>query len=182
MSLFETKCPVCKTNRHVVVADEYIDGQYLWHVKCHKCLRETFREDLKDAIEDFNGNTSVGEDGSEPRSFQIKLPWPPSINRYYRHWKNRMLISAAGRKYRDTVATLCLPTPEQMTGRLYVKMEAYPPDRRHRDIDNIQKAVWDSLQHAGVYKDDSQIHHMEAFKHAPVPNGGFIIVTVREIQ
>ena len=119
--------------------------------------------------------------GVQPKSFQVKLPWPPSINRYYRHWKNRMLISAAGRKYRDTVISLCLPKPDTITGPLYVKLEAYPPDNRRRDIDNIMKAVWDSLQHAGIYLDDSQITHMEAFKFAPVPNGGFVVVTIKEI-
>jgi crossover junction endodeoxyribonuclease RusA len=36
-------------------------------------------------------------------------------------------------------------------------MDAFPPDRRRRDLDNIQKPVLDALQHAGVYEDDSQI-------------------------
>lgn len=119
--------------------------------------------------------------GSEPVIFQVKLPWPPSVNRYYRHWKNRVLISAAGREYRNIVATLCI-IKDPFRNPLHVKLEAYPPDNRRRDIDNIQKAVWDSLQHAGIYLDDSQIVHMEAFKHAPVPDGGFIIVTIREKQ
>jgi len=119
--------------------------------------------------------------GVQPKSFQVKLPWPPSVNRYYRHWKNRVLISEAGRAYRCSVAGLCTDVKEPFKKHLYVKLEAYPPDNRRRDIDNIMKAVWDSLQHAGVYLDDSQITHMEAFKFAPVPNGGFVVVTIKEI-
>lgn len=48
--LFRPECPVCKTNRHIVVADERTDDQYLWSVKCRKCQRESFREDLRDAM------------------------------------------------------------------------------------------------------------------------------------
>jgi crossover junction endodeoxyribonuclease RusA len=36
-------------------------------------------------------------------------------------------------------------------------MDAFPPDRRRRDLDNIQKPVLDALEHAAVYEDDSQI-------------------------
>ena len=36
-------------------------------------------------------------------------------------------------------------------------MDAFPPDRRRRDLDNLQKPLLDALQHAGVYEDDSQI-------------------------
>lgn len=41
--------------------------------------------------------------------------------------------------------------------RLQVAITASPPDRRRRDLDNILKATLDSLQHAGLYPDDSQI-------------------------
>lgn len=33
----------------------------------------------------------------------------------------------------------------------------YPPDRRNRDLDNYQKALFGSLTHAGVWVDDRQI-------------------------
>lgn len=33
----------------------------------------------------------------------------------------------------------------------------YPPDKRNRDLDNYQKALFDSLTHAGVWVDDMQI-------------------------
>lgn len=41
--------------------------------------------------------------------------------------------------------------------RLKVDIIAYPPDKRRRDLDNLLKAPQDSLQHAGVFHDDSQI-------------------------
>jgi crossover junction endodeoxyribonuclease RusA len=36
-------------------------------------------------------------------------------------------------------------------------MDAFPPDRRQRDLDNLQKPALDAMEHAGVYQDDSQI-------------------------
>ena len=44
-------------------------------------------------------------------------------------------------------------------GRIALCMDAFPPDRRRRDLDNLPKAVQDSLAHAGVYEDDS--HYAE---------------------
>ena len=44
-----------------------------------------------------------------------------------------------------------------MQERLFVKIVAYMPDRRRRDLDNILKALFDALTHAGVWSDDSQI-------------------------
>ena len=55
-------------------------------------------------------------------------------------------------------------------------MDAYPPDRRRRDLDNLLKCTQDSLAHAGVYEDDSQIDVLVVVRCNPVPSGR---VTVR---
>jgi len=44
-----------------------------------------------------------------------------------------------------------------VTGRLEVRVVAFPPDKRVRDLDNLEKALWDALAHAGVFKNDVQI-------------------------
>lgn len=49
-----------------------------------------------------------------------------------------------------------------MEGDLQVWLEAYPPDKRRRDIDNLLKAVFDSLQKSGIILDDSQIKSVHA--------------------
>lgn len=52
--LFKVECPVCKTSRHVVIADDcYTYDMSLWSVKCHKCFRTSFHSNLASAIEDF---------------------------------------------------------------------------------------------------------------------------------
>lgn len=113
---------------------------------------------------------------------EFELPYPPSLNHYYRHVGSRVLISKAGRKYRETVVSLlrsCKIKP--LTGRIELHLEAYPPDRRRRDLDNLMKCVIDAVQHAGVYIDDSQIVKIIAEKHDPMPPAGMLYIRIKEI-
>lgn len=89
----------------------------------------------------------------------LELPWPPSVNHYWRRKGSRYFVSSEGKAYKDSVYYLCT----QYRGlfkpcdRLSLFIDAYPPDKRRRDLDNLIKAIQDSLQYAGVYEDDSQI-------------------------
>lgn len=91
----------------------------------------------------------------------LSLPYPPSVNHYWRHFRGRTVISREGRTFRTNVCALLAggngPRKPPSGGRIALAMDAFPPDRRRRDLDNIQKAVLDALQHAGVYEDDNQI-------------------------
>lgn len=96
------------------------------------------------------------------------LPFPPSVNRYYRHVGYRTLLSREGRLYRESVCTLLTGRVGQsLSGPLQVQLDLYPPDRRRRDWDNFQKGIWDALQHAGVYQDDSQVKRAVVEMHEP---------------
>ena len=89
---------------------------------------------------------------------ELELPFPPSVNHYYRRVGPRTLISREGRRFRETVcALLAAAGVRPHTGPIRVEIEVYPPDRRRRDIDNVQKALFDALEHGGAYRDDSQI-------------------------
>lgn len=113
---------------------------------------------------------------------RIELPYPPSLNSYYRTVKGRILISAEGRTYRKTVADYVMEsrTAAALSGRLAVELFVYPPDRRRRDLDNVSKCLFDSLTKAGVWKDDEQIDLLMIRRGAPV-FGGAVVVNVREI-
>lgn len=111
---------------------------------------------------------------------RIELPWPPSVNHYWRRVGARTLISREGRAYRTAVeqawllsrhATLC--------GRLRVEIMARPPDRRARDLDNLLKATLDALQHAGAYADDSQIDDLRIIRDEPCRPGGLVVFLMR---
>jgi crossover junction endodeoxyribonuclease RusA len=105
---------------------------------------------------------------------QLTLPWPPSINHYWRHFRGRTVISQEGRTFRTNVCALLAgggPRKPPAGGRIALTLDAFPPDRRRRDLDNIQKPVLDALQHAGVYLDDSQIDLLVTRRCARMENG-----------
>jgi crossover junction endodeoxyribonuclease RusA len=89
----------------------------------------------------------------------IVLPWPPSVNGYWRSFNNRQIISRRGREYRDEVFAIIvgLGSPSVGDGDLEVWEEFHPPTLRRYDLDNFRKAHRDALTHAGVWGDDSQI-------------------------
>lgn len=120
----------------------------------------------------------------------LTLPYPPSINHYWRNYRGRTVISQEGRAFRASVcALLATPGPGMCGngprkppsgGRIALSMDAFPPDRRRRDLDNIQKPLLDALEHAEVYEDDSQIDLLITRRCDRVP-GGQIDVRVEEL-
>lgn len=112
--------------------------------------------------------TSVG--------LSLSLPYPPSVNHYWRRDRGVFHISVEGKAYRKkVVAAVGATTP--LDGPLSVRVVAHPPDRRRRDLDNTLKALLDSLAHAGVYGDDSQIDALHV-ERGEVVAGGRVAVTV----
>jgi len=96
------------------------------------------------------------------RMIQLELPWPPSINHYWRHTKTGHYISKEGKAYREMVFFHCLKSRDKFKkeDRLSIHIQAFPPDKRKRDLDNVLKSLLDALQEARVYHDDSQIDHI----------------------
>lgn len=116
-------------------------------------------------------------------TWEITLPWPPSNNRYYRHNRGRTHISAEGKAYRAAVAEIVerllldIETPLP----LRLRIECYMPDRRRRDLDNLQKAVFDALTKAGFWLDDVQVIDYRVIK-MPVVKGGKLVIKITELE
>jgi crossover junction endodeoxyribonuclease RusA len=118
----------------------------------------------------------------EASAVLIVLPWPPTVNSYWRSIPGRVLISAEGRRYRQAVADLAAEHgwPKFGAARLAVGIDAWPPDRRRRDLDNILKSLLDALTHAGVWDDDSQIDRLCITRNPII--GGMVKVTISEAE
>jgi Holliday junction resolvase RusA-like endonuclease len=112
----------------------------------------------------------------------LALPYPPSVNHYWRRVGSRTLISREGRRYRSRVASLLASRrAEPLRGSLLVHVAVHPPDLRRRDLDNAMKALLDSLAHGGVYEDDGQIDRLEIERCGVVPDGK-VVVRITEMN
>lgn len=116
----------------------------------------------------------------------LDLPYPPTVNTYWRNitkgkLAGRVLISEKGRAYRKTIQELVLEAGRvRVNGRISVAIDAYMPDRRKRDLDNILKALLDSIVHAGVIEDDSLIDRITLTRREVI-KGGKVTIAISNI-
>lgn len=116
-----------------------------------------------------------------PPIYALTVPFPPSVNAYYdnrvgtvargpragKRYVGRK-ISDAGLIFRGEVfrrTRLGHQVPPRLTGVLALRAIAFPPalDRR-RDLDNLGKALLDSLVSAGVLLDDVQFDEFSIYR------------------
>lgn len=118
-------------------------------------------------------------------TISLRLPFPPSVNKYWRHWRGRFVIGTAGKNFRANVQGEFWREfgihHEPLHGRLGVAIDCVMPDRRKRDIDNLPKAVLDALAFSGVYEDDNQIDEL-IVRRLHVEPPGCIDVTIQELR
>ena len=123
-------------------------------------------------------------------ALSITLPWCPSVNHTWRLAGRRAILDPKVETFRRKVAgkvnflraKRCIPS-RPIECDCMVMLEYLPPDRRRRDIDNGCKAVFDSLTHAGVWKDDSQVKLCLSFFGEQVKGGAVrVLIQPLEIQ
>jgi crossover junction endodeoxyribonuclease RusA len=114
------------------------------------------------------------------RNVSLRLPWPVSINHYYVRTRfGGEAVGASGREYRTTAAAEWLRQVGRFTFdcRVAVRLVCVYPDNIERDLDNIEKCLFDSLQHAGAYRKDSQIRLKTSEQHL-VQAPGWVDITI----
>lgn len=112
----------------------------------------------------------------------LDLPFPPTVNTYWRRVGSKTLISKKGRAYAEQVAWITRHSARFPAGkRAAIMVEAYMPDKRNRDLDNLFKALLDSLVKAGVLVDDSVIDDLRIVR-KDVIKGGKVVVSISEVR
>lgn len=129
--------------------------------------------------------------GQEKETLSLTLPWPPSVNNYWRsviiNKRLRVLLSKLGRKYQVDSQAMVWGQHGKLTplsGRLSVTLRVYQPDRRRRDIDNLTKGALDALKLVGAIVDDCQIDELLVTRHGiPIDkSGGKIVVEIHKLH
>ena len=101
-------------------------------------------------------------------SLEIEMPFPPSLNAYYRNTSRGVLISSQGRAYRARVQAHLLSQRLNSQGvtlpftvPVGITIMVFAVDHRRRDLDNLLKATLDALTHNKIWHDDSLVDYLE---------------------
>ena len=113
----------------------------------------------------------------------LVLPFPPSVNTYWRNFRGRMVLSQKGRDYKQAIAEYVSENnvPKYGEQKLKITMILQPRDKRKIDIDNRIKCVLDSLQDAGVFDDDFHVDELHVMRGEQV-KGGKLLLTIEVIE
>lgn len=114
-------------------------------------------------------------------AYRCELPWPPSVNRYLRRAGTRMHTTNEAKAYRASVGWLLAQAPRFGRHRVRILVDAFPPDNRRRDLDNIGKCLLDAVMHAGVFEDDSQVDEL-TLRRKPAVKGGTVILHIERME
>lgn len=110
------------------------------------------------------------------RTFML-LPWPPSVNQFKTpvpRKRGKYFLSDRAKQFRAAVCLLALDRKVAKFGSATVILDIFlrPPINVGRyDADNFLKAIFDALQHAGVYDDDAQVASFRVSKDSPTKHG-----------
>ena len=123
----------------------------------------------------------------------LTLPWPPSVNAY---WTERVIsgriikfVGQKGKIFKHLVREQLQPHLDHCEehfdkdARISLQIIVRPPDRRKRDIDNLQKAILDALEDGGAFENDEQVDEIHIKRDKDdIIKGGEIIVTIGVIK
>lgn len=94
----------------------------------------------------------------------LVLPIGPSANRYWRVFRNMVVVSAEAKAYKQQVKIIGLQQRvRSLGGPIAVTIKVFRPAKM-RDLDNNLKVIMDALQGV-LFDNDSQIVEIHAFRY-----------------
>ena len=115
--------------------------------------------------------------------YSFTLPYPPSVNGYWRTFRNRQIISKRGREYVKLVGSVMselMLKGEKVDCDVSFSMVINPPTLRSYDVDNFTKGVFDALSKCEFWIDDSQVQKLTVVKGEKV-KGGNVEITINKL-
>jgi crossover junction endodeoxyribonuclease RusA len=101
----------------------------------------------------------------------LTFPYPPSVNSYWLQSGKRRYISKRGVEFKAAVREICTGLPSFGDKPIEVSIVLYPRDKRLLDIDNVCKAILDSMNGI-LYTDDQQVWKLSVERGAKIKGGG----------
>lgn len=100
-----------------------------------------------------------------------------------RNTRTMKRVGDKGQEYRAAVQEYVLRNRlnKGIKEPLVVRGVVYYPDRRERDLDNLYKPLFDALEHACVFLNDSQIKHHDIRVSEEIIKGGKVVLTLEEL-
>ncbi len=99
---------------------------------------------------------------TESKRYSVYVKDVPSVNHMYFNIANRpgvKILTKIGREFKEnSIAVLKWHVPfSNLQGKVIVEAIAHWPDQRRRDMNNYAKIICDSIEEAGIVKDDKMI-------------------------
>lgn len=110
----------------------------------------------------------------------LTFPYPPSINNYWLASGHRRYISKRGMEFKKAVQEACAGIPSFEDQKVEVTILLFPRDKRLLDVDNVCKAILDSMNGI-IYEDDQNVWKLSIERRQKIKGGG-CQVTIQPYQ
>ena len=108
----------------------------------------------------------------------LYLPWPPSVNEYYKTGRaGQRYLALRVREYR--AAVLDQAPGLYLDEHLFMEVYLFPPTRREFDVDNYMKGLLDAITESGMWEDDKLVDQLHIYR-GEIVKGGTVRVEISE--
>lgn len=128
-------------------------------------------------------DATAGRSGAAMAEIKLTLPWPPSINHYWRRAGKVIHVSTEGARFfrRCGIAVRAQFGAAPIATPVAVMVECWGPRRNWGDVDNRAKPLLDALTKAELWTDDKLVRDLRIVDRGRCA-GGRVVVWVRPMK